>query len=198
MEASGRQPIFGLMESVDINRLRAALQGHQTPFPEEQAYIDRFLDLLLQSNCFQRHHLPGHITGSAWILDETHTHVILVHHRKLGRWLQPGGHADGETDVARVALREALEETGIQPVLIQDRPWDIDIHQIPARADFPQHDHYDLRYLMRASRSASLQVSDESTDLRWFSLDELHGITDSDSILRMADKSRQIPNIKWQ
>lgn len=185
------------MECADRINLRAGLKSHRSPYQEEMAYIERFLNLLDHPNCFQRDHLPGHITGSAWILNETGSQVVLVHHRKLGRWLQPGGHADGETDVAGVALREALEETGLHPTLIQVQPWDIDIHRIPARGDFPEHDHYDLRYLMRASPSSELRISDESTDLRWFNLDDLHKVTDSASVLRMAEKSKPFRNGIW-
>lgn len=117
--------------------------------------------------------------------------VLLVHHRKLGRWLQPGGHADGDSDVVRVARREAFEETGLQPELVENMPWDIDIHRIPARPDFPEHEHYDVRYLFVVRGTAALRISEESTDAGWYDIDKLKTITDSPSILRMAEKTIQ-------
>lgn len=151
--------------------------------------ILRFLDLLRNPDCFDRRNLPGHITASAWITDPHRRQVLLVRHRKLNRWLQPGGHADGDPDTRQVALREAFEETGLRPELISAEPWDIDIHTIPARPDFPEHEHFDVRYLFHADPSAELLISDESTDLKWFALGELPQIADSASILRMAHKT---------
>src|SRR6187551_2058799 len=114
--------------------LRNALQTYATPFEEEQKFSTQFQELLLHPRCFHRDHLPGHITGSAWIVDEKKEFVLLTHHAKLNRWLQPGGHADGDENVSGVALREAEEETGIKNfTLLNQGIFDIDIHTIPAR-----------------------------------------------------------------
>src|SRR5687768_14738782 len=98
----------------DRQSLIASLTDYQTLYSEESAFREQFLELLQHPRCFHRDHLPGHITGSAWIIDDTGKFVLLTHHAKLNRWLQPGGHADGDENVVRVALRETEEETGLK------------------------------------------------------------------------------------
>jgi 8-oxo-dGTP pyrophosphatase MutT (NUDIX family) len=124
---------------------------YQTSYTDEALFIPRFLELLKQTNCFDRTHLPGHITGSAWIVDPSNTQALLVHHAKLNKWVQPGGHADGDENILQVALREAEEETGLKKLrVVNDTPFDVDIHLIPKRADFPEHFHFDIRYSFRS------------------------------------------------
>src|SRR6188768_103653 len=121
-------------------KLQTGLQSYHTDFTEEQNFINLFQKLLLHPRCFHRDHFPGHITGSAWIIDTTKQFVLLTHHAKLNRWLQPGGHADGDENVMGVARREAIEETGVENFnLLHESIFDIDIHAIPARKDFPEH-----------------------------------------------------------
>ena len=112
------------------------------------------------------------MTGSAWIVDESRKYVLLTHHAKLNRWLQPGGHADGDENIFNVGLREAMEETGIPSFkYIPVGLFDIDIHPIPARGDVPEHDHYDIRILLEAPLESRLSITDESHDLAWVPLD---------------------------
>ena len=112
----------------------------------------------------------------------------MTHHRKLGRWLQPGGHADGEADIANVALREAMEESGINDIsALSDQIFDIDIHEIPARGKEPAHFHYDCRFLLQATHDDYV-VSEESYDLRWIGAHEIPSFTDEASVLRMLRK----------
>ncbi|MEK7323092.1 MAG: NUDIX hydrolase [Pseudomonadota bacterium] len=142
-----------------------------------------------QSQCFERHLRIGHITGSAWIVDRERRHVLLTHHRKLDRWLQLGGHADGETDVLAVALREAREESGVESIKpLLTTPFDIDVHSIPARGDEPRHLHYDVRWLLEADRAAPLVISSESKDLAWVALEDIGRLTTDRSIARMTEK----------
>lgn len=156
---------------------------------DEAAYIPRFLELLAQQNCYERTHLPGHITGSAWIINPTRTHALLVLHGKLNRWMQPGGHADGDEDILSVALKEAQEETGLhQFTVLSKNPFDIDIHTIPERKDFPAHDHYDIRFLLEASQQDPVIVSEESQDVRWIPLNQISDLTQERSVLRMREK----------
>ncbi|MBN8649983.1 MAG: NUDIX hydrolase [Cytophagales bacterium] len=165
------------------------LSEYKSTYTEESIFIADFLSLLNASTCYERTHLPGHITGSAWIVTPERDHVLLVHHAKLNRWLQPGGHADGDENVLRVALREAEEETGLKNFKIVDqRPFDVDIHLIPERKDFPDHYHYDVRFLMEASRDEKIIVSEESHDVKWIVLDELENYTTEQSVLRMKAK----------
>ncbi|HZY78093.1 MAG TPA: NUDIX hydrolase [Cyclobacteriaceae bacterium] len=176
-----------------INResLQAALRQYRSDFKEEIAFAHRFLALLQDPDAYQRTHLPGHITASSWIVNRDHSKVLLVEHAALKKWLQPGGHADGDENVVRVATREANEETGLTKLtLAGSEIFDIDIHPIPARKDlsFPQHDHYDVRFLFEADEMEELKISDESTDLRWINLDELEKYNKEASVLRLRSK----------
>ena len=164
------------------------LHSYQTPFPEEKEFISRFLELLKAKDAFERTHLPGHITGSTWILNKDRDQVLLVHHAKLNKWVQPGGHADGDENVLEVALREAEEETGLKNFKITPTIFDIDIHTIPERKDFSEHQHYDIRYLVEADMSEPIVVSEESHDVKWVRLSKLKDFTMERSVLRMKEK----------
>ena len=169
--------------------LEDAIRAYMTQWPAETETAARYLALLAHPDAFQRTHFPGHITGSAFLVDRTFTHTLLVHHGKLNRWLQPGGHADGDMDVAGVARREANEETGVYHLdLLATDIFDLDIHLIPARTDFPAHDHYDVRYLFCASMEEKVIVSEESHDVRWVPLADLERYNPEPSLLRLRDK----------
>ncbi len=173
-----------------------ALTVYTTKFKEEQPFALQFRELLKSTGCYHRDHLPGHITGSAWIVDEDRTHVLLIHHNNLNKWLQPGGHADGDENVLNVALREANEETGLSN-LIQLTPgfFDLDIHPIPTRKGFPEHFHFDVRFLFQASKKDELKISEESSDLKWINLEDIPTLTQNNpSILRMIKKLDTIAN----
>lgn len=166
-----------------------------TAYEDEQPFLVRFSELLDSERCFHRDHLPGHITGSAWILNKNRTHVLLVHHAKLNKWLQPGGHADGEENVLSVAMREVNEETGLVHFNeLVPGIFDLDIHTIPARADFPEHLHYDVRYaLVATDDETNLEVSEESHDVQWIPLEEVpERCGNNASILRMIAKTKAI------
>ena len=148
-------------------------------------------------------HVRGHITASAWILDHARTHAALLHHKKLGLWLQPGGHVE-ETDTSWIGAsrREVLEETGLDVALhaMGEQLFDVYVHTIPARAANesrdaePEHLHFDIRFLFVAKPAAVLQVNtEESEALRWFALDELIASNSLDtSVRRMAVASRKL------
>jgi 8-oxo-dGTP pyrophosphatase MutT (NUDIX family) len=138
---------------------------------------------------FDRANVHGHFTGSAWLVDASGEHVLLTHHRKLQRWLQLGGHADGDDDLAAVALREASEESGLQGLMVEPEIFDVDRHWIPERKREPGHWHYDVRYIVRTGKSEDFIVSDESLELAWVSIAELAHAQDTDeSLRRMARK----------
>jgi 8-oxo-dGTP pyrophosphatase MutT (NUDIX family) len=123
--------------------------------------------LALAPGCYRRDCWPGHFTGAAWLVSPTGGQVLLTHHRKLDRWLQLGGHADGDSDLGRVALREATEESGLDGLALEPAIFDLDRHWIPPRAPDPGHWHYDVRFVVRATHSTQFVVSAESKALEW-------------------------------
>lgn len=136
---------------------------------------------------FERSHAFGHFTGSSWLVSADGQRVLLTHHRKLDRWLQLGGHADGEDDLARVALIEAGEESGLSGLVLEGGIFDLDRHLIPARKSDPDHYHYDVRYVVRATDHEEYVVGDESHDLAWRPIRELVDEPGLDeSVRRMA------------
>jgi len=170
--------------------LARLLEEYRQRHPEEDAVVSVFEALLPDRGpVFERARLAGHFTGSAWVVSADGKRVLLTHHRKLGRWLQLGGHADGDADLARVALREAQEESGLPDLAVEAAIFDIDRHAIPARGGEPEHWHYDVRFVVRATGSESFSVGEESLDLAWRSVAELATDPELDeSLRRMARK----------
>ncbi|MSY80137.1 MAG: NUDIX domain-containing protein [Actinobacteria bacterium] len=130
--------------------------------------------------------MPGHLTGSALVVNHSGTHVLLLFHSKLQRWLQPGGHADGDHDLAAVALREATEETGIDGLAVLLPAVDVDIHRIPALGDMDSHLHLDLRFVVVAPEGAIPHKNHESEALRWVTPQELADMTDEAGLVRLC------------
>ncbi len=164
--------------------------------PIDAADTDRAREILefvaREPECADRRHTRGHLTGSAWIVNQRGSEVLLLHHRKLRKWLQPGGHADGEMNLLAVALREAHEETGLMTLT----PWtssifDVDIHSIPAHNDEPEHLHYDVRFAFVAQDAEPLCSNEESNSLRWVPLERVRELTDEESLLRMCRKWKE-------
>lgn len=135
-------------------------------------------------DCASRELLAGHLTGSAWLVNGAGTQVLLTHHRKLERWLQLGGHADGDLNLAAVALREAVEESGLTDLVAEPDLFDLDQHWIPERGAVPGHWHYDCRFVVRAKGSEDFIVSEESHALAWRSIVELAEDAQADASLR--------------
>ena len=174
---------------------RNNLDDYQNRYPEETPLVDLFRSLLSLPDAFYRTCNPGHFTASALILDSSKTRVLLVEHRKLGFWVQPGGHADGETHLENVASREVEEETGLSEFLSENSILDLNIHPIPARKDEAAHYHYDVRYLFIANPALPLILSDESTDLRWIAVEGLKDFTREESMFRMLEKAGALSDV---
>ncbi len=169
-----------------LKSLKDYLSGRFFMEEEQQHHGELIQFIHDNAHCFARENI-GHVTGSAWLINHEHTHVLLTHHKKLGIWLQLGGHADGEHHIPTVALKEAHEESGIESLtFVTEEIYDIDIHAIPNKCTF----HYDVRYLIKAPQGAQYIVSEESHDLAWVPLDKIEEYTTSRSVLRMAEKIR--------
>lgn len=156
----------------------------------EEPHRQRMIELLdTTPDCFHRTAFPAHFTGSALVLSADGGTALLHHHRKLDRWLQFGGHCDGDEDVLRVAQREAHEESGIEGLIVASaRPFDLDIHEIPAKQGEPAHFHYDVRYVLIAPEAAQFTTSEESHELRWFRPDEARSLPLAAGMLRLVAK----------
>ncbi|MEU5437338.1 NUDIX hydrolase [Streptomyces sp. NPDC020719] len=129
----------------------------------------------------------GHLTASALVVDPERGRVLLTLHKKLGMWLQMGGHCEsGDVSVAAAALREATEESGIAGLtLLPGGPVRLDRHPIPA----PCHWHLDVQYAALAPADAVEAISDESLDLRWYGWDEVASVAD-ESVVRLVEATR--------
>lgn len=168
----------------DLNALCAALRAHAGDGDADDN-VKRFLALADEGvHAFERSRLQGHFTASCWLVSGDGRRALLTHHRKLDRWLQPGGHADGDVDLGRVALREAQEETGVAELKLEGGIFDLDRHRIPARGAEPEHWHYDVRYVIRAGANERFVVSDESHALAWRGVADIADDADLDTSLR--------------
>jgi 8-oxo-dGTP pyrophosphatase MutT (NUDIX family) len=174
--------------------LRALLLAHVPADATEATHRARMLALLDAADPFARTgFVPGHFTASAFVLSPDGGSLLLILHRKLGRWLQPGGHVDaGDADVFAAARREVAEETGLTDVDV-DPDWprllDLDVHAIPPhpKSGEPAHEHFDVRVLLRA-RTAELRAGEDVKAARWFPLDALPGVETDESVLRAVRK----------
>jgi 8-oxo-dGTP pyrophosphatase MutT (NUDIX family) len=172
------------------------LDAHGTRFMEEAAYIARTREFVqAHTDCFHCDLWPGHVTGSAWVVSPDRRRVLLLHHRKHDQWFQPGGHADGDADILRVALRETSEETGMDPSairLVERAVFDVDVHAIPASVRGPAHRHYDIRFLVEMDDDRSIPGNDESHQILWVPLNQVSQFNNNRSTYRMVEKTRRM------
>jgi len=169
--------------------LRSLLAAHQPLDDRESGYLDAMLALLNTSGAaLSRFHFnPGHFTASGFVVSPDRRTLLLVHHTKLERWLQPGGHVEpGDTDLETAARREVVEETGLEELQAFGL-LDLDVHRFPAREDGPAHDHLDVRFGFIAG-SPNATAGDGTTGVGWFALEEVAAWTDRPSLSRPAGK----------
>lgn len=167
----------------------STLQQFEARGEQQASFKRRMLDFLERRplDAHKRTTLEGHLTASALIVDEDLSRALLTHHRKLGKWLQMGGHCDGDAKLAHVALRECIEESGITDLAVLPTPIDLDIHPIPARTGEPEHLHYDTRFVVVAPRGAQFVASEESHALAWVAPSELERYSTDDSVRRLFE-----------
>ena len=158
--------------------------------------VDRTCRFIHQHpNCFERTLQPGHVSGSAWVVNPTRDYVMLMHHRKLNMWLQPGGHADGDNDILRVVLKETSEESGIDLsniFLVSEDVFDVDVHTVYESEHEQRHVHFDVRFLVEVDDHVPIPGNDESHDIGWIPLDEVPRFNNARSIFRLVQKTRQL------
>ncbi len=178
------------MDPLDPARaaLRDALRRHVPGDDRETADLAAILRLVeSEPGCFSRTtFVPGHVTGSGFIVHAASRRVLLHHHRRLDAWLQMGGHDEGESDPRATALREGAEESGLPDLaLLSPEILDVDVHAIPAGKGEPPHQHHDVRYaLVTRTPDAILRDEKESVDLRWFGFDEAAAAMDDPDATR--------------
>ena len=144
--------------------------------------------------CFEKDNLPGHFTGSAWVISPDKNKILMTHHKKLNMWLQLGGHADGEKDLKLVAIKEAKEESGFNNFsILSEEIFDLDIHKIESMNEEPEHLHYDVRFLLEADpNEQNIIISEESHDVKWIHLDDVLEYNSEGSISRMVEKTKKL------
>lgn len=191
---------------------RIPYKGHNPHYEKQTA--DRMKEFFKTQDCFDRHNMSGHFTGSALVVTPDLQNVLLTLHAKMKRWLQLGGHADNDPEIDRVAMREAEEESGLDHlefipwesiVLQHDNakktsslcpiPFDIDIHLIPASKKTPEHFHFDMRFLIQTPQPEEISITEESLDLRWFSVREAFNVTQEVSMHRQFAKLEAIRDL---
>lgn len=179
-----RQPLISL------------LQSYQTRYLDEAGFIKRATRFIeANENCFERELWPAHVTGSAWVVNPKRSHVLMLHHKKHDQWFQPGGHADGEADIHGVAMREAVEETGLSAEsvsLLSRNIFDLDIHVIPEIGDYPVHEHVDIRFLVEIDDQIPIPGNEESHQVLWIPLYQVARYNNSRSTYRMVEKTRHM------
>jgi 8-oxo-dGTP pyrophosphatase MutT (NUDIX family) len=185
-----------------IDDILALLTAH-SPADDKEAR-DRLQILALcrqHPDIRSRECMPGHLTGSGLVVHATSGRVLLNHHRKLDRWLQFGGHFDGEQLPAAVALREGREESGLNDLRLAPLappapvPFDVDVHTIPARGAQPEHLHLDIRYLLLTDSPEMAAPSAESHTIRWFDFAQTQALPLTSELRRMIEKARRMLSV---
>lgn len=172
------------------NQILNLLDRYSAENKDEHQFKEAIKDFVIKyENCFERSLEVGHVTASAWLVDRENTHALLMHHRKLDNWFQLGGHCDGESDVLRVSIKEAQEESGILAIkAVSQNIFDVDVHVIPERLQEPAHVHYDIRFLLQVMSDKPVIKNNESKELRWIPKDRNGLPTKSPSVTRMFEK----------
>lgn len=184
----------------DVRQLAEALALYRAEGPGEERSLARIRELVRVARDPFTRAVPDHVTAAAIITRPDASEFLLVHHRRLGRWLQPGGHVEPQdASVLEAARREAREETGLSSLELPDgsRILDVDVHEIPAAGDRPAHVHYDVRYLFTTVERETAARLEEVREARWFSAAAIERIETDESLLRAVAKARRRLGDAW-
>jgi 8-oxo-dGTP pyrophosphatase MutT (NUDIX family) len=176
----------------DVAGARSAIAAAELVGEQQEVCRQRFFDLLdAHGDALVRTCRPGHLTGSSLVVEFGAERVLVLWHNKAKRWLQPGGHADGDGNLAHVAWREATEETGINGLAVVVPAVHVDIHEFRPPDEDP-HLHFDVRYVVLAPPGATTQPNHESGGLRWVTFDELVGLRSDPGLLELATRGLEL------
>lgn len=177
-----------LAASTDLDRVWAAIEP-LTSLDDARSRMRELLDT--RPRPLDRGERPGHFTGSALVVHSDLERTLVLFHTKLQIWVQPGGHADGDANLASVALREATEETGIDGLSVWPVAVDLDIHRVdPPKED--AHLHYDVRFVVLAPQGAEVDANHESQAQRWVRPEELGGLGADAGLRRLVTNGLQL------
>lgn len=175
-----KQPILDLLEN------------YRTSFVEEIEFQKQMIDFLTQHDDFAlRSNLTGQLTGSAWVVNKERTKVLLIHHKKLNKWLQIGGHIEAtDQSIEETILREIKEESGLKDLkLLSSSIYDIDIHTIPQKKEIAEHLHFDIRFLVEADENEKLSPQNEEIlDIKWYALNKVQNLANSTTSIDQSMK----------
>ena len=174
--------------------LELLIENYIYTYPRERAPHDMLSFYKTERTVFSKSNKKGHFTGSGWIVSPDKRKILMTHHKIINKWLQLGGHADGEGDLLKVALRESIEESGFREFkVLNETIFDLDIHKIPKTDSETSHFHYDVRFLLEADPSKeSIVVSDESYDVAWIPIEGVLELNPETSIRRMIEKTKAL------
>jgi len=178
-----------LAPSEELSHALALIEAYLPEDRQQLEFKTRIQELAREHpDLLHRECLSAHLTASALVMNPDRNKFLLHHHAKLNRWLQFGGHCDGDANLQAVALRESIEESGVEDLSIDPTIVDIDIHEIPARGGVPTHLHLDVRFCVHAPEGCRTQISDESLSIEWYRVDEVEQVDTDESVLRLVRK----------
>ena len=176
----------------DVEAALAQLSGVRAGDPIVAMTVERVRSMITTlADPADRATRPGHLTGSAFVVSGDGSAAVLLLHTKLERWLQPGGHADGDCNLAAVDLREASEETGIEGLGVHPIAIDVDVHEVRPPTEDP-HLHLDVRYLVVAPPAARVVGNEESRAIRWVSRSRLGAYSPDAGLVRLAASAFEV------
>ncbi len=152
------------------------LKNHNYIDDKEKESVEKTLDFIENNDIIiGKENEKGHITASAFIINEKRTHMLLIYHKKCQLWLQPGGHLEKNESPLDGAIREMIEETGINSYkLLDNKMFDCDVHEFVDVKNNDRHIHYDLKFIVEASDVSEITIQEEEVDaIKWFPFDEL-------------------------